>query len=301
MSLLSKLRRRVLDTRPTALRGLDITTRTDARGFNQAMITDLSRRQITISSTVDNAVILSEDLISQWNTGVADTERMMVCFAADSTAPDVNPLLGATFRPTGKVERKDLTELATWLSINGPSLYDTALQLGMEATPADKATLLTRAATLLQPEADRSAEHSSSFDDLADLGWEEHADHLDVGSAGFSVFTVATSVPGVAADLDDLLSVWDLPAQLTRTRWMRPYAHPELLAELELSGAGRTWATVTVSGGAGSDTAFIKALHPLTRLHTRRAYLRQSSLMTASLGLGITGFQNLTVDKELLS
>ncbi|MGP9725370.1 hypothetical protein ACT3SZ_15275 [Corynebacterium sp. AOP40-9SA-29] len=296
-SLIAALRRKVEDTRPTALRGLNVDTRIDARGFEQVMLTDVARRQISISSAVADEVLLDEATVNRWNARVAETERMLVTFAADSTNPDARPLLGAVFRAAGKAERKDLTELATWLTINGPRIYDTASDVGLDATPVNEADLTDRSATILAA----GGEHRlQTLDDITQLAWQETNHHVEVDSTSFSVFTVSTSVPGVAEDLDGLIATWDLPAQVTRTRWMRPYAHPELLEELDLSDPGRMWATVTVTGGEGSDKAFLQALHPATRLHTRRGYCRQSLLLAASLALGPTGFQNLMINKDLL-
>lgn len=297
MTLLSRLRSKVSHNHPEVLNSITTQSRPDSRGFDQVMLTAPGRRQITAVSSVANAPLIDDAQVNAWNAEMSTTDRMMLTFVADATDPAVAPVLGATFRAAGKAERKDVTELATWMTIHAPALYDTADLVGLDATPMSETQLASRCGSILTAGEDAGF---TRINDLTELDWDEADDHVSIDAVSFSVFTIATSVPGVSEDLDDLLSTWDLPAQVTRTRWMRPYAHPELLKDLDLHTPGRTWSTVTVTGGAGSDMAFIKALHPATRLHTRRAYCRQSLLLASSLCLGPAGFQNLTVDKDLL-
>lgn len=278
------------------LDGLLLEPRIDAGGFDQLMLTDEKRQQIAVSSLAPGIHYIANAEADRWLEDVTSLDKLACAWLCDSTNPDVPVLVGGLFKPTTPEERKDLSELATWLTVNGLVLYNAAAGYGIEAAPGDEAQIAARISTVLG-----LATPLEALEGMKTLDWEDHAHHTTVGSKAFSVFVVNTSVPGVAEELDQLLDDWDLPVQVTRTRLIRPFASATVADELDLDADGRCWALVTVEGGAGSDEVFFTSLNPKVRLHCRRGWCRQKLLLAASLGLGVMGYQHADgIDRRVL-
>lgn len=278
------------------LDGLLLEPRIDAGGFDQLMLTDEKRQQIAVSSLAPGMHYIANAEADRWLEDITILDKLACAWLCDSTNPDVPVLVGGLFKPTTPEERKDLSELATWLTVNGLVLYNAAAGYGIEAAPGDEAQLAARISTVLGVPTPLE-----SLEKMKNLDWEDHARYTTVGDKAFSVLILNTSVPGVGEELDQLMDEWDLPVQVTRTRFIRPFASATVAEELGLDIAGRCWALVTVEGGEGSDEVFYNALNPKVRLHCRRGWCRQKLLLTASLGIGVLGYQHAnTIDRKVL-
>ena len=278
------------------LDGLTLESRIDAGGFDQLMLTDEKRQQITVTSLAADIYYVENTQAECWLEEMAGLDKLACAWLCDSTTPDVPVLVGGMFKPTDPEEQKDLSELATWLTVDGPVLYNAAAGYGIEAIPGDEAQLAARISAVFDV-----ATPLESLEEMKALDWEDHARYTTVGNKAFSVLVINTSVPGVSEELDQLMNEWDLPVQVTRTRFIRPFASPTVADELGLDVAGRNWALVTVEGGAGSDEVLYNALNPKVRLHCRRGWCRQKLLLTASLGIGVLGYQHAnSIDRKVL-
>lgn len=283
------------DTRPRPLRGLAVSEAVDARGFAQVLLTDAGRHQIAAPSIVDDAGIVAPGRVSAWTRQVAGIDRLRATYVCDSTT-SVAPLLGGLFSAADKTERKDLTELASVVAVDAPTLYDAAAPWGLAARPARESEVAARCGHLLGAVA-------GSIDDLAQLTWAESARSVRVGSVDCVSFTVSCSDPVSAAeagaDISEVLAEWDAAGHIWRTRWMRPFVDPTAVSEAEAADGGRVWSTVTVAGGHDIARLFLQALRPRTRLRVRHEFGRQGVMVAASLGLGVAAFQHTTIQTEL--
>ena len=283
------------DTRPRPLRGLEVSEAVDARGFPQALVTDASRHQIAVASLVDDAGIVEQERVSAWTRQVAGLDRLLAGFACDSTT-SAPPLLGGVFSAADKTERSDLTELASIVAVDAPTLYDAAALAGLPARPARESEIAGRCGHVLDAAL-------RSIEDLSELTWDESSRSVRVGSVECVSFTLSCSDPAsgaeASADVSDVLAEWDAAGHIWRTRWMRPFVDPLSVSEVEAADGGRVWSTVTVAGGHEIAQLFLQALRPRTRLRVRHESGRQGVMLAANLGLGVAGFQHATIETEL--
>ena len=283
------------DTRPRPLRGLDVGERIDARGFDQVTITDTRLRQITAVNVADEAGVVDGERVQAWNKQIARTPRLLAGFVCDGTAT-VAPLLGGVFSPRGKTEQKDLRELDAALALEAPELYDSAALAGLPARPASHGELAMRCGRLLGATL-------HSVDELADLTWDETDRAVTVGSTPCSVFTLAcsdfASAQRAFEDVSEAMAAWDADGHIWRTRWMRPFLDPDALGGDFGADGGRVWSTIVVAGGPVTDEIFVQNVAPRTRIRMQREWGRQAVMVAASLGLGVTGFQNTGIETEL--
>lgn len=283
------------DTRPQPLRGLEVSEAVDARGFAQVLVTDVVRRQIAAGSIVDDAGIVEPSRVQAWTRAVTGLDRLRATYVCDSTT-SAAPLLGGVFAAADKVERKDITELASVVAVDGPALYDAAMLAGLPARPVLDSEIAGRCGHLLGAAV-------RSIDDLADLRWQESARSVRVGSVECVSFTLSCSDPvsgaEASADVSEVLAEWDAAGHIWRSRWMRPFVDPTAVSDIEAADGGRVWSTVTVAGGPDLARLFLQALRPRTRLRVRHEFGRQGVMVAASLGLGVTAFQHTTMETEL--
>lgn len=321
MKLLKQINRITGRRAPGLLGELDVTTRPDANLHDQVMTSDTSRRQVSIMSIVDDpAPLIDATAVAAWQRGIGGnpearfpTERMdglRAAWIADSTTDGVAPVMGAMFGPsedpsTAKAELKDITELQTRLTVQGPRVYETAAQVGISAHPASEAELAARSVTVLAGADDMIT--TGTLNELSAITLNPTAHHIvaygpsgDDAPVSHSLFVIDTSTPGLEEAVDDLMGTWDLPVPLSRCRFFRPFTSQAVAEEAAAEVPGRTWTILDATGGAGTDGLVAGFLDPRARLHLRRKWGQQETMLLSSLGLGVAGWQNTKVTRGLI-
>lgn len=283
------------DTRPRPVRGLEIAEQVDARGFEQVLISDTRRRQVTAIDVVDGGGLVTDAAVRAWNWQMSSAPRLRTAFVCDGTT-GAAPLLGSVFAAETTTERKDLSELRTAVVLGAAERAGAASAAGLSARPATEAELAGRCGHVLGAAV-------RAVDDLAELEWDEDARAVTVGSTQCSVFTLACadveSAQAAFVDVTEALEAWDVDGQVWRTRWMRPFLDSAAVDDSVGGPGGRVWQTLVTVGGPAVDELFVASLAPLTRIRMQREWGRQAVMVAAALGLGVTGFENTGIEVEL--
>lgn len=295
---------------PRGLQNTVLQETTEANGFPVGAVVNTHRNQATIGIGVEADGLVPDKQWRMFEDEIVHMDGLLCTVTVDeSCGGRQRSRAGVTLRATDKAQRKDVSEMMTALAQRASDLHTAAAVSGIDATLLSAEDMATTTARAWMPEP------APSVDQWPVLGTGEVTESsslLKVTGRHSITWEVDLSDAATATEISEALQA--IQVGPTVLRWARVF-RPVAIAEAEGSaatGEGRHSGILTLvvddtdqeatgeSAEQGMEALASRVLSVLparTRLRVRRAIGRQQIMTTASLGVGVLGWQNLEMQR----
>lgn len=262
----------------------------DLYGWELGLIFNENGSEATMHLAITGAESWPANQIAEWEATLVGVDTLVAtCVSRAVGAAETDMVASATFQTSSKKERRDSSEFMTRLARTAHVIYERADAAGLESTPMTAAQVSAWAQQALSP--NREAEWPVIAHEI-----DESATEVTVDGVTHVVFELC--VDDTECILDAVAAAEEVGIEGSGTvriaSWFRPALDPGG------HSPGRRVLLVDISHPRDdlveqAVLVWLSWMQPRTRLRARRLVHRQQVGMTASLGLGVLGWQHLEV------
>lgn len=262
----------------------------DLYGWELGLIVNENGSEATMHMAISGEESWPANKIAEWEATLVGVDTLVAtCMSRAVGGVETDMVASATFQSNSKKERRDSSEFMTRLARTAHVIYEQADVAGLASTPMTAAQVSDWAQETLSPNREAV--------------WPVVAHEIDESATEVTVDGVTHVVFELCVDdseciLDAVTAVEEVGAEgsgaVRIASWFRP--------ALDSGGhlLGRRVLLVDISHPRGdlveqAALVWLSWMQPRSRLRARRLVHRQQVGMTASLGLGVLGWQHLEV------